>query len=272
MSSCVLCGASGDRLTDEDVIPKWALRAFDVQGPMTISVREEAAERQQIGQKRSFKIVLDNGLCQNCNNVRLSQLENAVKPILAPMAVQAKPTTMSTASQKLIATWAVKTVFLLELAIRQNYPGTRPVEGYLATAPEMAWMFAKLEPPPRSRVWLGCWDCQQEVPVNYAPSSAPVPTQDGKPVEGHFVTFTLGYVAFQVFTVDFITADHHGADLWNLRPPPSLAKALTCIWPQPLSARDIAWPPQAFAREHWDVLVTWDGALRSNSTQAPGPL
>ena len=62
-------------------------------------------------------------------------------------------------------------------------------------------MFANLEPPPRSMVWLGCWDCQREVPVNYAPSSAPLPTRDGKPVEGHFATFTLGYAAFQVFTV-----------------------------------------------------------------------
>jgi hypothetical protein len=98
-----------------------------------------------------------------------------VKPILAPMVVEARPTTLNAASQKLLATWAVKTIFLLELAICQKYPGTRPVEGYLATAPEMAWMFAKLEPPPRSWIWLGCWDCQQEVPVNYAPSRAPCP-------------------------------------------------------------------------------------------------
>jgi hypothetical protein len=248
------------------VVPKWALRSLDVQGPVTVSVREEAAEQQQVSKSRNFKVVLDDGLCQTCNNVRLSQLENAVKPILAPMAVERRPTTLTPARQKLLATWAVKTVFLLELAIRQKYPGTRPVEGYLATAPEMAWMFAKLEPPPRSMVWLGCWDCQQEVPVNYAPSSAPLPTTDGKPVEGHFATFTLGNVAFQAFTVDFIAADQHGADLWNTHPPSSLAQALTRIWPQLLAARDVRWPQQVFTRGDWDKLVTWDGKLRRNST------
>jgi hypothetical protein len=192
MASCVLCGASGDRLTDEDVIPKWALRALKVQGPITIGVREEAAEQQHVGTSSIFKVVLDNGLCPTCNNVRLSQLENAVKPILAPTAAEPRPTTLTAAGQKLLAAWAVKTVFLLELAIRQKFPGARPVEGYLATAPEMAWMFANLEPLPRSMVWLGCWDCQGEVPLNYAPSSASVPTRDGQPVEGHFATFTLG--------------------------------------------------------------------------------
>src|SRR5262249_2754275 len=122
MPSCVLCGASGDRLTDEDVIPKWALRALKVQGPVTASVREEGAEQQQqVGKRRSFNVVLDDGLCPTCNNVRLSQLENAVKPILALMAVGPKPTTLTAASQKLLATWAVKTVFLLELALRQKY-------------------------------------------------------------------------------------------------------------------------------------------------------
>jgi len=115
MNSCVLCGASGDHLTDEDVIPKWALRAFDIRGPVTISVREEAGPPQQIGKRRSFKVVLDDGLCPACNNVRLSQLENAVKPILAPMAVEPRPTTLSAADQKLLATWAVKTTFLLSL-------------------------------------------------------------------------------------------------------------------------------------------------------------
>src|SRR5215471_4122248 len=111
MPSCVLCGASGDRLTNEDVIPRWALHALNVQGPITIGVREEAAEQQQVGKRRSFKVVLDDGLCPTCNNVRLSQLENAVKPILAPMAIEPRPTTLTPAGQKLLATWAVKTVF-----------------------------------------------------------------------------------------------------------------------------------------------------------------
>jgi len=264
MQSCALCGATGVPLTDEDVIPKWALRAFDVQPPVTIQVREEGGTPQDVGKRRSLKLMLEGGLCQRCNNVRLSQLENKVKPILAPMAVDCKPTTLDADSQRLLATWAVKTAFLVELALRQQQPGVRPVEGYVASPPEMAWLFAELEPPPRSLVWLGCWDCQLESPFRYGPSRAPLISADGVPVAGHFATFTFGFVEFQVFTVDFVVADKHGAGHWNFHPPQYLAQALARIWPQDdLRPRDVAWPPQqAFAKGDLDVLVSWDGALR----------
>jgi hypothetical protein len=263
MESCALCGATGALLTDEDVIPKWALRAFDVQAPVTIQIREEGGSPQQVGRRQNLKLVLEGRLCQQCNNVRLSQLENKVKPILAPMAVKCTPTTMDAKSQRLLATWAVKTAFLVELALRQQYPGARPVEGYAASPPEMAWLFAELTPPPRSLVWLACWDCQRESPFRYGPSAAPLVSADGMPVAGHFATFTLGFVAFQVFTVDFVAADQHGAGQWNLRPPRFRAPALTRIWPQDdLRPRDMAWPQQAFAKGDLDVLASWGGALR----------
>ena len=42
--------------------------------------------------------------------------------------------------QALVALWAVKTCLLLELALRQMYPGQRPIGGYLATTAELAWL------------------------------------------------------------------------------------------------------------------------------------
>jgi hypothetical protein len=137
MEACALCGATDVPLTDEDVIPKWALRAFNVQGPVTIQTREEGGSPQEVGESRRFKLVLAAGLCQRCNNVRLSQLENKVKPILAPMAVECRPTSIDANGQLLLAVWAVKTAFLVELALRQQHPGARPVEGYAASPPEM---------------------------------------------------------------------------------------------------------------------------------------
>jgi hypothetical protein len=80
-----------------------------------------------------------------------------------------------------------------------------------------------------------------------------------------FATFTLGYVAFQVFTVDYVAADLHQASLWNDHAPSSLAQALPRIWPPLLGQQEISWPPQAFAAPDWDRLVTWDGALRSRT-------
>jgi hypothetical protein len=178
--ACVFCGTTHGKLTREHVIPQWARRSFNIKGPVTVHAREEGlSQRRQVGAMQALNITLDDVICENCNSVWLSRLERRVKPLLAPMAVSAQPTTLSPASQHLIATWAVKAVLLLELALRQIYPGSRPVQGYEASPPELAWLRARSEPPPRSRVWLGCWDCQQTVPVRYAPSSALLPTLDG---------------------------------------------------------------------------------------------
>src|SRR5215468_5095337 len=49
---------------------------------------------------------------------------------------------------------------------------------------------------------------------------------DGSAVEGHFTSYTLGYIVFQVFTVDFFAAEHHRAASWNTDPPASIRAAL----------------------------------------------
>jgi hypothetical protein len=252
-----------DKLTCEHVIPQWARRSFAIKGPVTVNARKEGLDqRRRIGSMQALNVTLDDAICEDCNSVWLSRLERAVKPLLAPMAVSATPTALSPGSQKLLATWAVKTILLLELAFRQMYPASRPVEGYRASQPEFAWLRAVSEPPPRSFVWLGCWDCEQAIPVRYAPSSAPLPVPDGSRVKGHFATFTLGYVAFQVFTVDYVAADHQQASQWNDHAPAALAQALPRIWPPLLGQQEVPWPPPAFAAPAWDRLVTWDGALR----------
>ena len=159
-TACIFRGTTNSTLTCEHVIPKWARRSFAIKGPVAVDAREEGlSQRRRVGAMQALNITLDDAICKECNSVWLSRLERAVKPLLAPMAVSARPATLSPASQQLLATWAVKTVLLLELAFRQMYPASRPVEGYQASPPELAWLRARTEPPPRSRVWLGCWDC-----------------------------------------------------------------------------------------------------------------
>lgn len=273
--ACVLC-ASLEDLTEEDVIPKWLLRGFDVQGPATITGREEASEPHEISTLRHFQVTLEDGLCRKCNNVLLGGLEQVVKPILKPMAVQCQPTTLDLAAQRLLATWAIKTVYLLELAIRQRYPSARPVEGYQPSRSEIGWLLAQLEqrpakliePPPRSMVWLACYDCMAQRAerrgsmVNYAPSEAPLPGPNGIQVGGQFATLAVGFAAFQVFTVDYVEADVRKAVVWNPGPPASIADAIRLIWPHRLRAGDVAWPPPAFPNDGFDRLVNWDTALR----------
>lgn len=265
----MLCGST-DNPTDEDVVPRWLLRAFDVQGPVAVNAREESCEPQAVATRRNPKIMLRGGLCHKCNNERLSRLEHAVKPILAPMARYAKPTVLDLDSQRLLAVWSVKTVYLLELAVRQQYPGARLVEGHEPSISEIGWLLDQLErrpatqiePPPRSMVWLACWDCSERSVVNYAPSSAALPTRSSGEVVGQFTTIALGFAAFQVFTVDYVAATRHEAVVWNTRPPDSIAPAVPRIWPHLLGAGDVSWPPAAFPYGDFDRLANWDSALR----------
>jgi hypothetical protein len=273
----VLCG-SVDNPTDEDVIPKWLLRAFAVeQGSTVVNVREESGSPHEVRRLRHFQVTFDGGLCQKCNNERLGGLEHVVQPILEPMAVRYEPTTLDLASQRLLAAWAVKTVYLLELASRQQYPGARPVEGYQPSHAEIGWLLAQLEqrpakliePPPRSMVWLASWDCKKTDPpnrasmLNYAPSTAPLPTPDGGEIIGQFTTLAIGFAAFQVFTVDYVEADVRKAVVWNPGPPNSVANAIRLIWPHRLRTSEFTWPPQVFfPNDSFDQLANWDGALR----------
>jgi len=210
-----------------------------------------------------LRVVLKDALCRPCNSGWLGgMVEKPAARLLAPMAVDRQPRTLDAADQRLAAFWAAKTVFLLELALRQMHPGQREVEGYAASDVELAWMRTHNEPHWRTMVWLGCYDCEKSKPVCYEPSSAVLPTADGFPVVGHLATFTLGYVVFQVFSVDFLAAEQHQAKIWNTHVPASLSKHLVRIWPKQLVTPDVSWPMQQFASDEWRRIVTWDGVLR----------
>jgi hypothetical protein len=128
--------AASGRSAPEHAIPQWARREFDIRGKVTIDAREDEAspEHWRVGAMQHLNITLDDAFCKDCNTVWLNLgLERPLQPVLAAMAGRAKPTVITPARQSLIATWAVKTVYLLELAIRQKYPDARPVPGYVAT-------------------------------------------------------------------------------------------------------------------------------------------
>jgi hypothetical protein len=275
--ACLLC-ASEDDPTDEDVIPKWLLRAFKVErGSTTINVAEEGGESREVGKLRHFQVTLDGGLCKTCNNERLGGLEHLVQPILEPMAVRGERVTLDLDSQRLLAVWAVKTVYLLELASRERWLKARPVTGYLPTISEIGWLLAQVEKPSSVqlaklpdcfKVWLAAWDCKKEGSLNsasvihYAPSDAPVPTPDGGNVVGQFTTLAIGFAVFQVFTVDLVEFEVRHAKGWNPNPPASIADQLRLIWPRRLYAGEVTWPPLAFPHDSFDRLATWEGVLR----------
>jgi len=149
LGACVFCGSAAIPVSIEHVIPKWARRAFDIQGWLTLSAGVPGGDdRADVARLQHLNIVLKNALCEPCNNVWLGGIENNAALILKPMAVEAKPAALDAEAQALVAFWAVKTGLLLELAWRQMYPGSRDVAGYEATVQELPWLRATNEPPP----------------------------------------------------------------------------------------------------------------------------
>jgi hypothetical protein len=259
MQPCIFCGRTDGRPSKEHAIPKWARGTFDMSGSVNLRMRIPGREMETLHTRPHLNVVLEKQICEECNNTWLSELERDVSPFLAPMAKEFTPTHLDVRRLTLLATWAVKTSFLFERSVRQKYP-QRPVDGTPGSAAELAWLWKQRTPPPKSLVWLACFDCQHSLAVTYEPSGAPLLCRDGSIMAGHLVTIALGYVAFQCFVVDFLAAELAGA--WRGWPPmpENIRPGIVPIWPNPTS---MDWPPPAFTRESWDKLVTWDGALRT---------
>lgn len=218
-----------------------------------------ADQRRKVATLRHLSVMVDGLICGRCNSGFLAGLEKSAKRLLAPKIQTACVGTLDVAEQGVIATWATKTAWLLELAARQMWPGERRTEGPVPSEVELAWLGCHREPPPRALVWMAHWDCERRDSMMHAPSVATLPTESGEIVSGQFTTFSLGYVAFQVFSVDFVEADTHGAALWNTAPPKALAESVARIWPS--LCQRVEWPGKAIPRAEWTRLVTWDGVL-----------
>ena len=81
---------------------------------------------------------LKGAVCKSCNNTWMSVVENRVKEFLGPMIVRHEKTNLSLEQQQLLATWAVKTAYLVELAFHLKYPRRRPILGYFPTQQEFS--------------------------------------------------------------------------------------------------------------------------------------
>lgn len=238
--TCIFCGLRkpGSR---EHVIPRWVRDCFNIQSEVTIEVAAVQVRRWP-----NLYVKLDRMVCADCNNGWMSDLEQKVRPFLGPMLVNQHSVDLDTDQQRDLARWAIVKTSLLELSIRQQHPGRRTKLGYTPSGPELAWLHANPDPPPRSRVWLGAFDAQGEITVSTMSMQFSTPGASGEtgPLPSHVTTMTVGYVLLQAFTIDYVLADAHAVPQFQSAPPPHLAAALPRIWPagQPV----VHWPPNPY--------------------------
>lgn len=105
---CAFCG--GTPLTKEHGWPRW-LESY-LPG---LRLNQTVIGDDYIPQTRGVRSSISGGevreICETCNSGWMSELENAAKPLVGPMA-QGDSTFLSRPHQEIVAAWIVKTCFI----------------------------------------------------------------------------------------------------------------------------------------------------------------
>lgn len=252
--TCIFCGLSKPSST-EDVLPKWARYAINPTSKVTI----RAEPGGSTASTQHLVLTLDDMVCEVCNTGWMHQLEEKVKPFVKPMLTNQHGADLDVTQQRDLARWAVMKALLVEHVMRKQNPPLRATVGYAASEPELAWLMAQDEPPPRSRVWLGAFDPEGTHTVLTQArlmQSVPAPGSGSDPLPSHMTTLTIGCVLFQVFSTNFVLADAQSLPQYDDDPPWPYGQALSRIWPvkQPV----VHWPPSHHITTRvFDKLVNW---------------
>ena len=227
---CIFCGKTRKR-SREHVFPRWLVPLFpdlDDAEYLRRLIRQDTDEERRHPSGPFDLVVTD--ICEVCNNGWMSRLEQDVQPILTPMLLDV-PRTLSAPDQQTVATWATKTMLVMQGA---NIGGER-----FTPAEEYRWFCDHVAPLPNSHVWLcryggeGNWPLSvHQWGMTIRPADAP-PPQPTDPVNGFGVVFAIGPLVFWLFghTLRGDLYTSAGSD-----------DAHVLIWPA--LGNDVRWPPR----------------------------
>ena len=238
MVTCIFCGLH--RLASiEDIISKWIRYALDLKSSVTIRAEPTGATART----QHLVVTLRDMVCEACNTGWMHDLEEMVKPFAKPVLTNKHGIDLNVMQQRDLARWAIMKVLLLEHYMRKQDPQLRTMPGYAPSGPELAWLMKEVNPPPRSRVWLGAFDAENRFVVTTQArllTSAPV-AGGSDPVPAHMTTLTIGCILLQVFSTDFVLADARSLPQYDVDPPWPYSQALPRVWP--IKHQIVDWPP-----------------------------
>jgi hypothetical protein len=231
IDACPFCDSQRD-LTQEHVWPDWYSRELQARGAILTG-----------------DIVVNNRIevtvpvCADCNNRWMSVLEKDCKQLLISMDKAAtkgnKPIELSAKDQTRLATWAVKTAYLIDA-----YQAPVVPRGFLH-------QFALRRVP---NAWTAVWVAgyTPDVAARADKRALDFLTSAGKPSKNSPNAFA---VTFTILSTLFQVVGHFNGGKWTLRDDRrQYADALFRIWPDP--AAKLSWPPAwGFSRSSWDGLI-----------------
>ena len=218
---CVFCGTTP--VTAEHAWPDWIDKEVPLRGPASVLHTPTQGAPYWRGQHIRSRNTRVRRVCKTCNEGWMSELEEAVKPILRPM-LNGIARTLNDGEQATLATWAVKTAWMLDFIDSGHHPVV-PKDHYSIlmndkTPPAGVYVLAATY----SGTKYGHYWWQQS--LRFPPEkTAGIP-----PPHGYFSTLCIGEVVIQVAG---ITAQ--GPTIRNLDP-----SHFVQIWPY---VTRIMWPP-----------------------------
>lgn len=173
--------------------------------------------------------------CRTCNTGWMAELENAVKPVLAPMLRGHRCLVTSAAAQTL-SFWASKTILGFQAAEAPTTTFARPGD--------FRRLHDERTAPPHSQIWLAA--VRNGDSFQYRAHSVLRAGKASNEADGFGASLILGHVAFY-FLMGF-------SEPLNLRLGASISRALREI--QPKSKGDFSWPATALVQPHPEYALT----------------
>jgi hypothetical protein len=239
LGSCPFCGGLG--LTEEDVFPRWFGRLFPADSFID---KASSKPRSQAG--------ITVPVCGGCNNTWLSVLENDTKPVLTPLIKGEPLGDLNEDEQRVLATWAMKTVLMLDFA---NPVGPMIPLGFYRHFHQLR------RPLPGAVVFLGAYS--GNMAIKAWQEGLYVPDSSGRPPDepnGFVSTFSLSRVVLQVM-------GHFTRGGATFKEGRLVSVALHVIWPP--SRRGIRWPRSSLAFND-EELGNLAGSVANAGSPAPG--
>jgi hypothetical protein len=187
MNECFFCGPTANPLTEEHVWPKWVSKILFGQynSDHFVHVRSEGDSTTGLWKSRYLQVTTDT-VCDQCNNVWLSNFENnAVKPLATPLIEGNQDIIIKPAEQWTLAAWAFKMALLLEIAAKEN---PQP----FFTAAERKQFRETLIPSEKVRVFLAKYEYGQHPAHAAIPLHTLTRRDDQQPFHLKISTITAG--------------------------------------------------------------------------------
>jgi hypothetical protein len=230
VNECFFCGPTESPLTEEHVWPQWVSKLLlgKYGSDHFIHVRSTGNDTTGYWKAPVLKVTTKT-LCDKCNNVWLSRLENeVVKPIAGPLILGEPVDLIKPADQIQLSVWAYKMAILLEVAMPKE---ERSPEFF--TASERLDFHKTTYPNEHVRVFVSNYK-ETKMPAHaHQHQYAMTRRDDGVSYTLRIMTLTAGCLAMQVIALRSITNRSlaYATSEMEVEFQGKTSRAVASIWP-----------------------------------------